>query len=155
MADEQPPKKKRSKLKWFLILLLLLLLAGGGAAAWYFGLLDTFLRDKQPAPQTTEVSTPAHLDSTVPLPSFTVNLGRYIKIDLAVEVTKPEVTQDVAANSARIRDSVILLLSSKSYADIATPESKVLLKSEIGDRINTILGPGKIYQVLITDLIIQ
>ncbi len=87
MADEQPPKKKRSKLKWFLILLLLLLLAGGGAAAWYFGLLDTFLRDKQPAPQTTEVSTPAHLDSTVPLPSFTVNLAdplgrRYIKIDL-------------------------------------------------------------------------
>ena len=161
MADEQP--RKKSKLKWFLLIFLLLLIGGGAAGAWFFFLQDKIMGGKSDEPQKekVEVNTAAKpVGTTVSLPVFTVNLAdplgqRFIKINLDVEVADVKVTEELARQSARIRDSVILLLSSKSYADIATTESKLMLKSEITDRLNNILGPGKIYQVFITDMVIQ
>ena len=161
MADEQPPKKK-SKLKWILLLLLLVLIGGGAAGAWFFVLKDKFMPgsggDKKVEKVEAKASKP--MGTTVALPVFTVNLAdplgqRFIKINLEVEAADAKATEEIAQQNARIRDSIILLLSSKSYADIATTESKLLLKIEITDRLNTILGPGKIYQVFITDMVIQ
>ena len=166
MADEQPPKKK-SKLKWFILLFLLLLIAGGSAAAWFLFLKDKFAdiisgTDSSPQQQTEKVAVnkAKPLSNTVSLPVFTVNLAdplgqRFIKINLDLEVADAKVTDEIAQQNARIRDTILLLLSSKSYADLATTESKLLLKSEITDRLNSILGPGKIHQVFITDMMIQ
>ena len=163
MADEQAPKKK-SKLKWILLFLLLLLIGGGAAGAWFFFLQDKFMPmkndDKKAAKVESAPSAAKPRGNTVSLPVFTVNLAdplgqRFIKINLDVEAADAKVADEIAQQNARIRDTVILLLSSKSYADIATTESKLVLKSEITDRLNNILGPGKIYQVFITDMVIQ
>ena len=94
------------------------------------------------------------------MPVFVVNLAdplgqRFIQLSLEAEVANEQVTQNLQRNMARIRDSIIMLLSSKSYADVATTESKILLKGEITDRMNGILGPGKVYQVFITDMKVQ
>jgi flagellar FliL protein len=166
MPDEQYPQKK-SKLKWFLLVLLLLLIGGGAAGAWFFNFLnvqDKLMAVKNADKKTEKVETNTKASrargSTVSLPVFTVNLAdplgqRFIKINLDVEVADGKVAEEIAQQNARIRDAVILLLSSKSYADIATTESKLMLKSELADRLNNILGPGKIYQVFITDMVIQ
>jgi flagellar FliL protein len=165
MADDGAPKKK-SKLKWIILLFILLLIIGGGAAAWYF-----FLHGKISLPSFGGGDTAAKVEKvetqpvnpvglTITLPPFTTNLAdplgqRFIRMSMGVEVADAKVGDEIARQDARIRDSVLMLLSSKSYADIATTESKLMLKSEITDRLNTILGPGKIYQVFITDMVIQ
>lgn len=163
MADEQAPKKK-SKLKWIiLIFLLLLILGGAGAGAWFFFLQDKLNLGSTDEQEPKKVEVPSAVPvygKTVPLPVFTVNLSdplgqRFIKISLEVEVANEKVIAELEQFKARIRDSIILLLSSKTYADIATVESKELLKSEITDRLNSILGVGKVYQVFITDMVIQ
>ena len=163
MADEQAPKKK-SKLKWILLLLFILILLGGAAAgAWFFFLADKLNLPSSQEQQTQKVEVPSAVPvfgKTVPLPVFTVNLSdplgqRFIKINLEVEVANEKVAAELEQYKARIRDSIILLLSSKTYADIATVESKELLKSEVADRLNGILGVGKVYQVFITDMVIQ
>ncbi len=166
MADEKAPQKK-SKMKWFVLLFLLLMLGGGGAAGWHFFLADKLNLpggvggEAKTAPKAAEAPpTQSVLGSTVPLPVFTVNLAdplgqRFIKISLEVEVTSSKVVPELEQQKPRIRDSIILLLSSKSYADIATMESKLMLKSEITERLNNILGPGKVSQVFITDMVIQ
>jgi flagellar FliL protein len=166
LADGQPPKKK-SKFKWFLLFLFFLILLGAGAAgAWIFlldGTLPDFLqrRDSAPAPAPAAAGAPAGpVGNTVALPVFVVNLAdplgqRFIQLSLEAEVANEQVTQNLQRNMARIRDSIIMLLSSKSYADVATTESKILLKGEITDRMNGILGPGKVYQVFITDMKVQ
>lgn len=163
MADEQPPKKK-SKLKWILFILLLLFIGGGAAGAWFFFLQDKFMAMRSGEQKTEKAAVNASAarpgGTTVSLPVFTVNLAdplgqRFIKINLDVEVADAKVTDEIAQQNARIRDAIILLLSSKSYADIASTESKLILKSEITDRLNNILGPGKIHQVFITDMVIQ
>ncbi|MDR2488097.1 MAG: flagellar basal body-associated FliL family protein [Desulfovibrio sp.] len=159
MADEQ---KKTSKLKWILLIILLLLIGGGAAGAWFLFLQDKFMHAGESGQKVEKVETRATrpVGSTVSLPVFTVNLAdplgqRFIKINLDVEVADSKVLSEITQQNARIRDSLILLLSSKSYADVATTENKLMLKSEITDRLNTILGPGKIYQVFITDMVIQ
>ena len=164
---EETPKKKKSKLKWFILILFILLILGGGAAgAWFFFLAEKFQGkaegDAAGASGHSETTTAAQqpIGTTIALPEFTVNLAdplgqRFIKISIEVEVSEPKVAQEMDRQKARIRDSVIMLLSSKSFADLATTESKIMLKSEITARLTSILGSGKVFQVFITDIVIQ
>jgi flagellar FliL protein len=162
MADQDGTSKKKSKLKWIILIILLLLVAGGAAAAWFFFLQDKIMGPvaEQPRTETVAVAPSNPVGVNVPMPVFTTNLAdplgqRFIRMNLEVEVTDAKVAEEMARHNARIRDSILLLLSSKTYADIATTESKLMLKSEITDRLNTILGAGKVYQVFITDMVIQ
>ncbi len=163
MADEQEPKKK-SKLKWLVLVFILLLLGGGGYAAWHFYLADMLGKTEDGAATTTKVSGEAKVTgmkgTVVPLPVFRVNLAdplgkRFIKLMVEVEAANPDVAGELEAYQAPIRDAIILLLSSKSNADLATVEGKLVLKSEITDRINQILGGPKVLQVFFTDIVIQ
>lgn len=161
MADDDTPKKK-GKGKWLILIIFLLLLGGAGAGAWFFFLQDMFSSSgEEPKKETKQTAAPSRaVGINIPLPVFTTNLAdplgqRFIRMNIEVEVAGQAVADDMAKNNARIRDSIIILLSSKSYADIAGTESKLLLKSEITERLNNILGPGKVYQVFITDMVIQ
>lgn len=162
MADEAPPKKK-SKLKWIILIFLLLLVGGGAAGAWFFFLQDKLFPaggEEAKKVEKVEVRTASPKGVSVSLPPFTTNLAdplgqRFIRVNLVIEVADAKASEELTQQDARVRDSILLLLSSKSYADIASPESKLMLKSEITDRLNTIMGPGKVYQVFITDWVIQ
>ena len=164
----QSAKKGKKKLIIIIALVLLLLTAGGGVAVWYF-MFDgdiPFLSSKKVEPINVETALfvpegPAEpIGKIVPMPPFTVNLAdplgrRLIKISLSLEVTADSVINELKAQQPRVRDAVIMLLSSKTYADIATQDSKIVLKSEITSRLNQVLGGQKIVQVFITDLIIN
>jgi flagellar FliL protein len=96
--------------------------------------------------------------NNVALPAFVVNLAdpnarRYLKIVLDVEMTgNPEL---IEANMAKIRDSLLLLLSSKTSQELATLEGKIMLRKEIVDRLNQALGQSKVARVYFTDFVIQ
>lgn len=161
MADDDVTPKKKSKLKWIILLIVILLLAGGGAAAWFLFLQERLMPSGNAPPvETVAVSPTTPVGTTIPLPVFTTNLAdplgkRFIRLNVEIEVADAKVAEELASQNARVRDSILLLLSSKTYADIATTESKLMLKSEITERLNTILGQGKVYQVFITDMVIQ
>lgn len=166
MADEHPPKK--SKAKWFILLFLILLLGGVGYSVWHFGLVEKFLGgagETAPKPaqsaKTEQKFAPApSAGRVVSLKPFTTNLSdplgrRFIKVSLGLEVANAQVEQELQQQEPRVNDSILMLLSSKTYADLATVESKLILKNEIAARLNQILGGPKITQVFITDLVIQ
>lgn len=102
---------------------------------------------------------PRNAGMVLPLPDITVNLSdpdgrRYLKLGMEVEVNK-DVSADLKAKSARIRDSIIMLLAGKSYGDISTPEGKVLLKAEIAARLNQILGEQRVIRVYLTNFVVE
>ena len=95
----------------------------------------------------------------LPLPPVTVNLAdpsgrRYLKMGMEVEVNA-DVSAALQANNARIRDAIIMLLAGKSYADIASPDGKVLLKAEVAARLNQILGAQRVIRVYFTDFVVE
>ncbi len=95
----------------------------------------------------------------LPLPSITVNISdpsgrRYLKLGMEVEVNA-DVAAALQANSARIRDAIIMLLAGKTFSDISSPDGKVLLKAEVAARLNQILGAQRIIRVYFTDFVVE
>lgn len=114
-------------------------------------------------PATAKIERPGDLPRStgmvLPLPPITVNLSdpggrRYLKLGMEVEVNQ-DVSAELKASGARIRDAIIMLLAGKSYGDIATPDGKVLLKAEIAARLNQILGAQRVVRVYLTDFMVE
>ncbi len=87
---------------------------------------------------------------------FLVNLAdplgrRYLKLGLEVEVRDPEAQAALSKYEAKIKDTLLLLLSSKTYDSLSTMKAKVELKQEVVDRLNQIVGKGSILRVYITE----
>ncbi len=169
MAEEngQEPKKKSGLLKWIVLLVLLLGLGGGG----YFAYMKFFAgnQDDGAAEQKQEEKAEEGAEGqgklpgdgfTMTLPTFVVNLAdplgrRYLKLGVDVELVSEEAVAELSKKEPMVKDALILLLSSKTYQDLSTMESKILLKKEIVDRLNQILGGSKVLQVYFTDMVIQ
>jgi flagellar FliL protein len=160
VADEelQQEEKKSGKLKWIIIAVLLLALGAGG----YFAYTQFLAPKDEAAEETAEESVKEIPEegTLTPLPVFLVNLAdplgrRYLKLGVEVEARDEEVVNSLTTNQAKIKDSILLLLSSKTYEELSTLQSKIELKSEIADRLNQILGNGSILRVYITEMVIQ
>lgn len=99
----------------------------------------------------------------VPLETFMVNLagskGRKIaKINMEIEIKdndahKGSVADEIDKRKAQVRDIIIIILSSKTYEEVATREGKDSLRNEIKDTINSFLTNGKITNVFFTEFI--
>jgi flagellar protein FliL len=165
-APEKEEKKKGGKPKLKLIIILVVVLAvlgGGGFAAWKF-----FLQPKpndEAANATGEnASTQAQEDQTggqlVTLDSFVVNLSdpmgrRYLKTTLDVEVANAAAAAELTAAMPRVKDTLLLLLSSKSFEDISSMDKKIELKNDIVSRLNLIVGKNKVRNVYFTEFVVQ
>jgi len=94
------------------------------------------------------------------LEPFVVNLAdtreiRYLKVTIKLELSKAEFTQEVSNHLPQIRDSLLILLSSKEYNAIRTVEGKMELRDEILRRINSILSKGEVKMAYFTDFVAQ
>jgi len=125
-----------------------------GALAWKFVLHKPPQAEQAPAEE--QAKAPPFLYSLDP---FIVNLFdpksvRYLKVTLQLElagITKEEVDTQVP----KIRDSLIILISSKKLEEVASMEGKLRLREEILFRINRILGEGKTREIYFTDFVVQ
>lgn len=96
----------------------------------------------------------------VSIPPLLVNLAepqgrRYLKLALDVEVKDKPTADQLNKSMAKVKDALLLLLSSKTYEDLGSLESKILLKKEIVERLTLVLGEQKVLRVYITEIVIQ
>ncbi len=152
---------------WLLIALVALLCLGAGAGGAFFLLGGG---DAAPAtPENTEAAGGENgaaegelwADRVLALEPFVVNVsddgyGRYLKLKLELQADSSETVAELDARLAQVRDTVILLLSSKRLADISDFEGKALLKDDLRERVNALLEKGgRVEQVLFTDFVVQ
>ena len=95
---------------------------------------------------------------SIPLETFLVNLAgsrgrKLLKVNMELEVDKNEVATEIDRRKPQVRDIIIILLSSKTYGQISTPEGKEYLKEELRDTVNSFLTKGKIKRVMFTEFI--
>lgn len=175
--DEGAPKKSKKKLIIIILSVVLLGVLGGGG---FFGYKWWMGRSQAPADNATEQSAEAGHDSKaggdqakgeaaagaqgggelVSIPPLLVNLAepqgrRYLKLALDIEVRDKLAADDLNKNMSKVKDSLLLLLSSKTYEDLASLESKILLKKEIVERLTLVMGEQKVQRVYITEIVIQ
>lgn len=100
----------------------------------------------------------AFVGKVVPLETFIVNLSgskgrRIAKVNMELELKGDNVQDEIDKRKAQIRDIIIILLSGKTYDDVATKEGKEQLREEIKDTVNAFLTKGKIQSVYFTEFI--
>ncbi len=155
-------KGKKSKGKLILILSLSFLLLGGGGFAVYKLVLDK--------PQAAEVEKTEKksgkqdlekiVGTMVPLDTFLVNIDdgketRFLKTTLTLELENEDLQEEITKRMPQIRDTILLLLSSKHFSDIRSFDGKYILREEILDQLNGILVTGRIKNVYFTEFVVQ
>ena len=100
------------------------------------------------------------LGPTFPLETFIVNLAgaageRYFKVRMELELKESSLVPQLEQRTPQIRDTVLLLLSSKTFDDIATFRGKTKLRNEITSRLNAVLPPASIKKIYFTEFVVQ
>ncbi|MBX3022587.1 MAG: flagellar basal body-associated FliL family protein [Bdellovibrionales bacterium] len=96
----------------------------------------------------------------VPLETFLVNISgsrgrKLVKINMELEVSNAEVQEEVEKIKPKIRDYIIIIVSSKTFTEISTKEGKDALRDEIKNQINLFLTKGQIAKVYFTEFILN
>ncbi len=91
---------------------------------------------------------------------FVVNLQdnsgtRYLKLTIGIELDSPATKRQLKSMKPKVRNSLIILLSSKSYTEIGSIQGKYKLRDEIVERINHILHGDKVKTVYFTEFVVQ
>lgn len=90
---------------------------------------------------------------------FQVNLidaskRRFLQVELQFETRSPAVVAELERQLGPVRDTIIMLLSSKRTEEMQMTEGKLKLKQEIIQRVEGILEPGAIQAVNFTSFMI-
>lgn len=96
----------------------------------------------------------------IPMETFLVNLSgtrgsKLVRINMELEVSGPEVQEEIDKRKPQIRDIIIIMLSSKTFAQVSTREGKEQLRNEIRDTVNPFLTKGQIKRVYFTEFILN
>ena len=171
MADEEGKVEdavKGGMNKKMLLLVLLALLVVGGGGAGFFLMSGGEPEEKgkssdshaEAEPDAEHEPDPGFVGPVIDLEPFVLNLAdrdqlRYLKVAIKLQLDRPQEQTDFADKLPAIRDALLVLLTSKESRSLRTVDGKMLVRDEIGGRVNTIMKKGKIRQVFFTEFIIQ
>ncbi|RLB94781.1 MAG: flagellar basal body protein FliL [Deltaproteobacteria bacterium] len=165
MADEEKEKKEEKKskkgmspvLKWIIVLFAVVILGAAGFAGWKYYEIN-FSSSKKAADEQEEqiVQEPGLWSMESQIVNLMDNNGeRYLKTTIQIEVSSKDCLSELDLVKPKILDSILGLLSSKKYKEIAGFEGKQRLKDEIAVRLNGYLTKGQIRRVYFTEFLIQ
>lgn len=94
------------------------------------------------------------------LDPFIVNLAdapdsRYLKLSIKLELEKPEIANELTLRLTQIRDTVLILLSSKESGNLRGITGKFQLRDEITERVNGLLPHGGVRTSYFTEFVVQ
>lgn len=181
MAEETtqaaPAEKKSSNTLMIIIIvvLVLIIIIGGVVAALLMGSSDEEVQAPAPVAKEKSVSKPQRSNSDedndnsrklkeigilYPLDTFTVNLKsdsgrRYLKVTLFLELEGAELSLELDAKTAVLRDRIIRILTSKTLEEVTSKKGKSKVETQIMDILNSMLSDGKIKGIYFTEFVIQ
>lgn len=79
---------------------------------------------------------------------------RLLKVTIQLEPAGPTTGEEVTNHMAQLQDTLITILSSKTWEELLTVEGKLTLKEQILTRINNVLNNG-VKNVFFVEFIIQ
>lgn len=152
-APETPGKKSKAKLLIVLGIVLILAVAGG-----------LFAYNTLMAPSKTSDITPQEeinpVGEMITFGEFVVNLAdptgkRYLKCKISVEVADLETKERVEKLEPKLRDIVIMLLTSLAFEEVMTPEGKLRIRDELLERFNQAVRPDRIKNLYFSEFVVQ
>tara|TARA_B100000686_G_scaffold346188_1_gene432315 strand:- start:151 stop:672 length:522 start_codon:yes stop_codon:yes gene_type:complete len=163
---EGDPPKRRNLIIILIIIFLLAALGGGG----YYAYTNFFQKPPEEVEKVSEEERTGEeekepeetlaLGVMVSMEPFIVNLARskgkrFLKVSITLELSSPEVNVEINENIQKITDSILILLSSKTFEDVYSVQGKFKLKDEVTTRVNRFLVLGHVKDAYFTEFVIQ
>lgn len=79
----------------------------------------------------------------------------FLRINVNLEVTDQKIADKATEKLPKLRDTVILTLSSKTSQEMRSVQGKEIVKAEIFKKLQNILPTGSLMGVYFSDLVIQ
>jgi flagellar FliL protein len=162
IAGEQDTKKRTTRKVIILISILVIFigLALGGYLVWSKYIVPAIGIGGEISKVEKRVEPKNEIGTMFPLQPFIVNLAdssgkRFLKITMELELSDEALGEEMKVRLPQIKDSILLLLSSKDFDDIYTVGGKIKLREEIIIRVNTFLKHGIVKNVYFTEFVIQ
>lgn len=121
-----------------------------------------YIKDNAQIVSGSEEREEAFEEVSVPLEEFVLNLeptsniNHYIRFEVSLSSTKENGEEIINSNLNKIRDEIIRTVSSQSVEEIFDDESgTILLKDLLKQAINETLEDDVIYEVYITNIVVQ
>ncbi len=160
--QEQGKSEKKFPLKLIILFTVGLFLIGGGIFAWKGGLLNKFIghEGKAIAAKTGTSTDTRDIGPMFPMDTFIVNLvdphgKRYLKLRMELELSAEELRLEVDRRMPQFKDTILTLLSSKTYEDVSSLEGKLQLRAEMMSMLNQYIESGSITNIYFTEFIVQ
>ncbi len=154
LEEKKAKKGKKSILKLIIMFFCVVILGAAGFAGWTY--YKTHFSGSKEAGEEQIVQEPGLWS----MGSLIVNLmdangERYLKIVIQIEVSSQDCISEMDLLKPKITDSILGLLSSKNYKEIAGFEEKQRLRDEIAMRLNSYLTKGQVRRIYFTEFLIQ
>jgi len=151
--------KGKGKRQLIIIIIAILSVFASGGGVWYY--MQAQLKEA-----LGETAEPKPIPTTfVELDIFTINLmpeesNQYLQVGLTVKTTESdEVIKEIGKQMPAIRNKILILLSSKTAAEISSVDGKKQLSTQIVDEIKQSIDSEEmqeqILEVLFTAFVIQ
>jgi flagellar FliL protein len=159
-TDLNDPKAGPKTRRWLLPVVGLLALLGVGSGGWIFYSHYLHPPHQSAAEAAPETPAPPEVPVVVALDPFLVNLAessgkRYLRTVFDIEVNSSAAAEEMKHKTSVIRNSILMVLSAKSFDDIRTVSGKGSLRDEIVDELNKTLTSGKARNVYFKEFVVQ
>lgn len=142
------------------VLLFVMALMGGG----FFIMWTKMSALSAPAPEAEEAvveeEEPEEIGPLYSLGTLIVNLAdeggkRYLRVSIELELESTEMTEEVEKRLPQVRDSILMILPTKTFSDINTTPGKIAVRDELLAAMNEIVKTGKINNLYFTEFVVQ
>lgn len=157
-GTEEKPKKKG--LLFIIIGVLLVVIGGGGFFAYTKFLAPKPAVTEDVSMEEAKKKLAEQEGEMFELEPFVVNLSdpkakRFLKLKVTLELESLEAKTKAEKLVPKMRDMVIMMLTSLSFEEVMTPEGKIRIRDELLERFNLILRPERVRNIFFTDFVIQ
>ena len=147
----------------FLVVAVLLVLTIGLAAGFFMMWNKLSALSTQANMAVTSENGKAQAAALGPLYSldtFIVNLAdagrsRYLRVTMDLELAESADAAKLTERLPQVRDSILMILPSKQFDDIAGMEGKIALRDEILAKLNSLFGNDVVTNIFFTEFVVQ
>ncbi|WP_054031322.1 flagellar basal body-associated FliL family protein [Desulfatitalea tepidiphila] len=146
------------------VVLVIAVMGGGFFLMWTKMNTTLAQMQMQNAAENEAEETPKEEEVTIgpiyKMETLIVNLAdqggkRYLRITMELELSAPEVMEEINNRMPQLRDAILMVLPSKQYSDIGSTEGKIALRDELIAKINGILKKGTVTTIYFTEFVVQ
>jgi flagellar FliL protein len=147
----------------FLVVAVLLVLTIGLTAGFFMmwnKLSDLNIQATKGATSNNGKVQAAALGPLYSLDTFIVNLAdagrnRYLRVTMDLELAASTDAGTLSERLPQVRDSILMILPSKQFDEIASMEGKIALRDEIMDKLNSLFARTVVTNIFFTEFVVQ